>query len=85
MERYAPRLDPAQSAAPDYQALQTELEIGLLLPCNVIVYETPEGQAVVSIVDPLSMLDVAQNTTLQKVAREAETHLTRVVEKLAGR
>ncbi|MCB0168237.1 MAG: DUF302 domain-containing protein, partial [Anaerolineae bacterium] len=36
-----------------HQALQTELELGLLLPCNVIVYENDEGQSVVSIVDPI--------------------------------
>jgi uncharacterized protein (DUF302 family) len=44
-----------------YQALQNELEIGLLLPCNVIVYETNEGQSTVSIVDPLSMLGVVES------------------------
>ncbi len=67
-----------------YQALQQELEIGLLLPCNVIVYETDEGQSVVSIVDPLSMLGVVESESLQKVADEANVRLTRVTEKLAS-
>ena len=67
-----------------YQALQTELEIGLLLPCNVIVYETGEGQAVVSIVDPMAMLGVVENVSLQEVADEAQVRLTRVIEKLAS-
>ena len=67
-----------------YQALQNELEIGLLLPCNVIVYEIEEGQSVVSIVDPLSMLGVVQSGSLQKVANEANARLTRVSERLAG-
>ena len=40
-----------------YRALSTELEIGLLLPCNVIVYEE-NGGSVLSIVDPVSMLGV---------------------------
>lgn len=67
-----------------YQALQNELEIGLLLPCNVIVYETDEGQSVVSIVDPISMLGVVNKDELKGVANEAKTHLTRVIKKLAG-
>jgi uncharacterized protein (DUF302 family) len=66
-----------------YQALQNELEIGLLLPCNVIVYETDEGQAMVSIVNPMAMLGVVENEALQKVANEAQARLTRVVENLA--
>jgi uncharacterized protein (DUF302 family) len=67
-----------------YQALQNELEIGLLLPCNVIVYETDEGQSVVSIVDPISMLGVVEKEELQGVANEAKARLSRVVKKLAG-
>lgn len=67
-----------------YQALQTEMEIGLLLPCNVIVYETDEGQSVVSIVDPMAMLGVVDSESLQNVANEAKARLTRVSESLAG-
>jgi uncharacterized protein (DUF302 family) len=65
-----------------YEALQDELEIGLLLPCNVIVYEK-NGGSVVSIVDPLSMLGVVEGPTLDPVANEAQTRLKRVVEALA--
>ena len=65
-----------------YQALQNELEIGLLLPCNVIVYETDEGQSTVSIVDPLSMLGVIEGPTLDPIAKEARARLQRVIEKL---
>ena len=67
-----------------YQALQTELAIGLLLPCNVIVYETEVGQSVVSIIDPLIMLGVAEATALQSVADEAKARLSRVIDALAG-
>ena len=55
-----------------HKALTTELEIGLLLPCNVIVYEEEEGSKV-SIVDPLSMLGVVENPDLSPVAEEART------------
>ena len=68
-----------------YQALQNELEIGLLLPCNVIVYETNEGQSIVSIVDPLSMLGVVENPKLDPIAQEARTRLRRVIKTLGAR
>jgi uncharacterized protein (DUF302 family) len=64
-----------------YQALSTTLEIGLLLPCNVIVYEQGE-QSVVAILDPLSMLDVVENVDLEPVAQEARTRLQRVIDAL---
>jgi uncharacterized protein (DUF302 family) len=66
-----------------YQALQSELEIGLLLPCNVIVYETDEGQSNVSILNPMSMMDIAESDSLESVASQAEEKLNRVVEALA--
>lgn len=62
-----------------YQALQTELEIGLLLPCNVVVYEgDTEQSSIVSIVDPIAMLGVVVNPTLDAVASEARARLQRV-------
>jgi uncharacterized protein (DUF302 family) len=68
-----------------HQALNMELEIGLLLPCNVIVYENEGGDgSTVSIVDPISMLSVAHNDELDPVADEARARLQRVVESLKG-
>ena len=67
-----------------YRALQAEPEIGLLLPCNVIVYEDEPGISHVSIVDPLQMLGVVENEDLGEVATEAEARLRRVAEKLQG-
>ena len=67
-----------------YQALQNELEIGLLLPCNVIVYETDESQSTVSIVDPMSMMGVVESDSLQVVADQAREKLNRVAKALAG-
>ncbi len=66
-----------------HQALRTELEIGLLLPCNVIVYEE-DGGSVISIIDPISMLGVVENPELQPVAEEARTRLKRVIEALSA-
>ena len=67
-----------------YQALQTELEIGLLLPCNVIVYEAEEGQSTLSIVDPILMLGVVESPTLDLIANEAKTRLQRVIKTLSN-
>jgi uncharacterized protein (DUF302 family) len=67
-----------------HRALQAELDIGLLLPCNIIVYEEDDG-SVVSIVDPLSMLGVVDKPQLEPVAREAQTRLRRVIEALGSR
>ena len=67
-----------------FEALQNELEIGLLLPCNVIVYETDDGQSTISIVNPMAMLGVVEKEPLQKVANEAQSRLTRVIDKLSG-
>ncbi len=63
------------------RALETDLDVGLLLPCNVIVYEE-NGGAVVSIVDPLSMLGVVANPALESVANDAREKLKRVAEEL---
>lgn len=67
-----------------HQALTAEPQLGLLLPCNVIVYEADEGGATVSIVDPAQMLSVADNPALQPVAGEARERLARVAASLAG-
>jgi len=66
-----------------YRALSTELEIGLLLPCNVIVYEE-NGGSVVSIVDPVSMLGVVESPELEPVASQARARLERVARALSG-
>jgi uncharacterized protein (DUF302 family) len=65
-----------------HRALSTDLEIGLLLPCNVIVYEE-DGGSVVSIVDPISMLGVVDSPALQPVANEARARLERVAQALS--
>lgn len=66
-----------------YQGLQAEPELGLLLPCNVIVYDSGDGGSRVSVVDPLQMLGVVENPALQPVAEEANSRLRRVVAGLA--
>jgi uncharacterized protein (DUF302 family) len=58
------------------RALQAELEIGLLLPCNVIVYELSPGRSAVAAMAPLAALGiVGANRELQSVADEADRRL----------
>jgi uncharacterized protein (DUF302 family) len=62
-----------------HRALSMEEEIGLALPCNVVVYEPQEGDGVViSIVDPIAMMGITTNPALSTVAHEARTRLERV-------
>ncbi len=67
-----------------HQALQTDLSVGLLLPCNVIVYETGESESVVSVVDPVAMIGIAGQPELDAVASEARARLERVLEHLTA-
>lgn len=60
-------------------ALQAEEEIGLLLPCNVIVYEKDE-KTVVSVFDPLIMAHVIDNSDIKPVAEEVKKKLQKVLE-----
>ena len=66
-----------------HRALQAELEIGLLLPCNVIVYED-NGGAVVAAIDPLAAMSIMENPAVEEVATTAKSKLSRVIENLAG-
>ena len=67
-----------------FQALSSELEVGLLLPCNVIVYDAGTGGSMVSIVDPIAMLAAAGNEGLRPVAEEARVKLARVAAALGA-
>ena len=58
------------------RALQAELEVGLLLPCNVIVYEVSPGRSAIAAMAPLAALGiVGDNPALHAVATEADSRL----------
>ena len=64
-----------------HQALSSELEIGLLLPCNVVVHAADEeGRSVVSIMDPEAALSLAGNQAIAPVAADVKARLQRVLE-----
>ena len=62
-----------------YQVLQKEQEIGLLLPCNVIVYEKTDGTVVVSAIKPTSAMQMVENNEIKSIAEEIERKLERVI------
>jgi uncharacterized protein (DUF302 family) len=67
-----------------HKALESEGQIGLLLPCNVVVQETPEGAMVVSIADPKVMFTLVENPAVAPIAAEAYARLRRVMEALGN-
>ena len=66
-----------------HRALEAELGIGLLLPCNVCVWEE-EGGSVVSIARPEAMFELVNRQDVQPVAREASQRLRRALEQIAS-
>ena len=62
-----------------HQALEEELKLGALLPCNVVVYETDDGSVGVSAVDPATMLSVVDNPDLDPIAEEVRERFDRVL------
>ena len=64
-----------------HKALTAEPDIGLLLPCNVIVYaDDSAGQTVIAAMDPVEALGLTGNAALRPVAEEVKTRLIRALE-----
>jgi len=63
------------------RGLEVEIGLGLLLPCNVCVWEE-DGGTVVSVLRPDMMVDAARNSALEPIAREADERLRRVLQHL---
>ena len=63
-----------------HRALAAERDIGLLLPCNVVVYAADEpGRTVVAALDPLEALALTGNEAVRPIAQEARTRLERAL------
>jgi uncharacterized protein (DUF302 family) len=65
-----------------HEALQSRLDVGLMLPCNVVVYEADDGAAIVTAVDPTQTAVALADTGIQKVAEKVRAKLERVLERL---
>ena len=63
-----------------YEALSEEIDIGLLLPCNVIVYEHPEnGKTVIGVIDPEMMVQATGRTDLVEFAKNVREKLQNAI------
>ena len=71
--------DPTQA----YRALTAELDLGLLLPCNVVVYSEETGATHVAAIDASAMLRIVGSSELDEVASNVNARLRRVLERVA--
>jgi uncharacterized protein (DUF302 family) len=65
-----------------HQALETELEVGLMLPCNVVVYEADDGHAVVVGIDPTATMAASGEPRLVALAEQVRDKLTRALDRV---
>lgn len=66
-----------------YEAVQLEPHVGILLPCNVVVQEESATETTISIIDPVSAMQVVENPALEKMAVNVRNQLTSALEMLA--
>jgi len=65
-----------------HKALSHSLDVGMLLPCNVVVYEADDGRTVVSAVDPMQTMAVQGDDAMKPIASAVQEKLRRVIESL---
>lgn len=63
-----------------YEVLKEEIDIGLFLPCNVIIYENDKSESIVSAFDPMLMATIIENEKLSNTAKKVAEKLRRVIE-----
>lgn len=63
-----------------HQALLAEPQIGLMLPCNVVVQENEDGSTVISAIDPIASMQAVENDSLGAVAEQVRSKLQKVIE-----
>lgn len=67
-----------------HQALEADPDIGLLLPCNVVVREEPDGSVTVGFMDPAAVLKLVEKEGVDALAGEVRSRLERVRDALAA-
>jgi uncharacterized protein (DUF302 family) len=65
-----------------HKALQHSLDVGMLMPCNVIVYEADDGRTVVSAVDPMQTMAAQGDPEMKPLADAVQQKLQKVVDSL---
>ncbi len=61
-----------------HQAITADPDIGLLLPCNVVVREEADGRIAVGFMDPVAVLSLVEKPGIEKIAKEVRSRLERV-------
>ena len=67
-----------------HKALEAEADIGLLLPCNVVVREEDDGESRVMAMDPEAAMGIVHSAALTEVAAEAKSRLQRAMAAVSG-
>ena len=65
-----------------HRALQIEINLGLLLPCNVVVYAEGEGRTAVLAMDPVAAMSVVDNPAMAEIAGQVRELLAKVVDRI---
>ena len=67
-----------------HRAIEADPDIGLLLPCNVVVREEPDGTVTVAFMDPEAVLRLVEKAEVSAIGKEVRTLLQRVCASLSG-
>jgi len=65
-----------------HKAISADPDIGLLLPCNVVIREEAEGKVIVGFMDPIAVLKLTDNPSITEIAKDVRTRLERVRDQL---
>lgn len=65
-----------------HRALSKEIDVGLMLPCNVVVYENDDGGSTVNFLNPMAAMELAAGFDLHELASEAQERLAAAAEGL---
>lgn len=68
-----------------HKVLNADLELGLLLPCNVVIYENDNDMIVVSLINAYAMFELVSNESIKDVVKEVSDIFSSVLDKLKGK